>query len=790
MAERMAISFGDSNYGFQVGQNSGSIAAEFHLAPERPETPPKPSSFIPFCRDSRFVERKAILDQLRQACSTPPSRAALVGLGGVGKSQLAIEYAYRVRDAFAQQHREIWVFWVHAGTRARVEQGFKAIADAVKIRGRSQPNADILQLIYQWLCNEHNGQWLMVLDSADDASVLRGVSQDGKQAATAGEQTKALLTYLPQSPNGSIILTTRDKDLAFRLTGHQDNIIEVGPMDDNHALELLERKMGSQPGLQFDKANGAKLVNALGHMPLAIGQAAAYIQRRAPRTSIKKYLEEFRQNEQKQLNLLNHDSGDLRRDPSTSNSVIATWQISFEHIRSQEQSATDLLSLMSFFDCQGIQEYLVRPGPRGKNRDYKAHSGDESVDTNETLNGIFENDVATLRNYCLISANETDDTFEMHGLVQLSTRKWLGMHKKTDTFKMACVSRLAWAFPEPVFSNWPTCRLLYPHIEEAVHYCVDDKESKVLKDFEQILRRGGQYSKEQGRYATAERMLKKALATAKNVFGAGHENTAGVMNELAQVCLHQNRSKDAEQLFKEALKIRESALEPDHPNTLATMNNLALAYMDQCRWDEAELLSVQVIERENIVLGPDHPDTLSSMHSLAYTYNGQKRWQEAELLLVEVVKGRKRVLGPDHPYILISIHNLASVYKDQERWQEAELLLKEVVEERKRVLGPDHPDTLTSMAWLADSQKGLGYTDEAIESMEQCAQAHIRFLGRDDPRTRNMLSTLQGWRAEKSQTQERRLKPMVGNRMTSMAAKFRKLDFRRRRHDDSAGPSS
>ncbi|KAI0479994.1 P-loop containing nucleoside triphosphate hydrolase protein [Xylaria cf. heliscus] len=948
------ISFGDSNYGLQVGQNSGSISAQFHLPAERPETPPKPSSFIPFCRDSLFVERKAILDQIQQACSAPPSRAALVGLGGVGKSQLAIEYAYRVRDVLTQKGKEIWVFWLHAGTRARVEQGFKAIADAVKIRGRGQPKADILQLVYQWLCNEHNGQWLMVLDSADDVDVFYGAGRGGGQSATAGEERRALWTYLPQSSNGSIIITTRDKDLAFRLTGHHSNVIEVGPMDRACALELLRKKSG----FQFDEAGGIELVEALENMPLAIGQAAAYIQQRAPRTSVKNYLQEFQKNERRQLSLLNHDSGDLRRDPHVSNSVITTWQISFEHIRSQRRSASDLLSLMSFFDCQGIQECLVQPIPQNDSHENEGHSDDGSICTGEPFSSAFEGDIVTLRNYCLISMNESGDTFKMHGLVQLSTRKWLEMQNEAENFKIQCIDRLIREFPAPSFSNWPVCRKIFPHIEQAIRYYPDDKESNPPKEYAIILYLGGRFAKDQGRYAIAERMCKKALATMKRIYGAEHNNTAHAMEALAEVYLFQRQWGDAEQLFTEALKMREAVLEPDHPDTITNMNNIASTYINQGRWDEAqsllmrviekrkmiqgldhpatltsmnnlasihskqkrwqeaeslfvevveaekrvlgpehpntlssihtlasiynslqrwheaELLLIDVVERGKRVLGLEHPKTLSSMHDLAFTYEGQERLQEAELMLTQVIEGRKRGLGPEHPDTLCSMNNLAALYNRQTRWQEAELVLVELVEKEKRVLGPEHFGTITSrghlavayngqkrwqeaglllvevverrrrvlgsehsatlnsmhslaityngkeqwqeaesllvevlekkkkapglehritlmiMMELALTWKGSGRIDEAIELMEECSQTQTRVLGREHADTQISLSRLQEWRAEKLQARERRLKPMLGNAMTSMTTKFRKLSPARWGHDNGARPSS
>ena len=159
-----------------------------------------------------------------------------MGLGGVGKSQLAIESAHRIKEGLDS----LWVFWVHAGTYTRVQEGLKTIADAVRLAGRDQPKADIPQLVYTWLADERNGRWVMVLDSADDPDVLFG--------ATEGQpETRPLATYLPQCRNGSMIITTRNKYLADRMTRSRSNSVEVGPMAETEALALLQKKLGSYP---------------------------------------------------------------------------------------------------------------------------------------------------------------------------------------------------------------------------------------------------------------------------------------------------------------------------------------------------------------------------------------------------------------------------------------------------------------------------------------------------------------------------------------------------------------
>ncbi|PQE24997.1 hypothetical protein CJF32_00009547 [Rutstroemia sp. NJR-2017a WRK4] len=144
-----------------TGANEGSTL-------ERSETPPNPSIVIPFSRDTDFVERGTILDQIYQKCTVSGSRTALVGLGGVGKSQLAIEYAYRTRD----RSPETWIFWVHASNAARFEQSFRDIANCVKIPGRQNLQANIFQLVCDWLRNDRKGKWVLILDNMDDAGFL------------------------------------------------------------------------------------------------------------------------------------------------------------------------------------------------------------------------------------------------------------------------------------------------------------------------------------------------------------------------------------------------------------------------------------------------------------------------------------------------------------------------------------------------------------------------------------------------------------------------------------------
>lgn len=199
----------------------------------------------------------------------------------------------------------------------------------------------------------------------------------------------------------------------------------------------------------------ADLLCALDYIPLAISQAAAYINWQVRKTA-SGYLNEFRRNDKKKENLLNRDADDIRWDESASNSVVTTWQMSFEHIREQRRSATDLLSLISFFNPQGIPESILLRHSRNA-----AKTGDE-----EDADSEFNEDLATLQAYSLITA--TADS-EMHALVQFCTRVWLSSFSDAERWGRKFVVLMAREFPTGQFKNWAKCQQLLPYVEPRLY---------------------------------------------------------------------------------------------------------------------------------------------------------------------------------------------------------------------------------------------------------------------------------------------------------------------------------
>ncbi|KAH8708386.1 hypothetical protein GQ44DRAFT_628220, partial [Phaeosphaeriaceae sp. PMI808] len=430
--------------------------------------------------------------------------------------------------------------------------------------------------------------------------------------------------------------------------------------------------------------------------------------------------EEFKKSERKRSSLLTYDDSQLRRDWEAKNSIIVTWQISFEHIQQTRSSAADLLSLMSFFDRQGIPKALIRSRREhgDAQRSQRAYN-DDNWDSDEEDNAsqssagddAFEHDVVTLRNFCFISVDTNGTSFEMHALVQLATRMWLAANGKLEQWRQQFISNLCAEFPTGEYENWAACQALFAHARSAVGQQPEDKSS--LAEWATLLYRAAWYAEKMGNITDAVTLAVKSMKARKKVLGQEHEDTLWSIAMVGLAYKLGGQWNVAEELFVQVMETRKTKLGADHPDTLSSMANLAATYRNQGRWDDAEKLEVQVMETRKTKLGADHPDTLSTMANLALTYWNQGRWDDAEKLFVQVVETRKTKLGADHPDTLSSMANLALTYSDQGRWDDAEKLFVQVIETRKTKLGADHPDTLTSIGDLAATYRKQGRWDDA-----------------------------------------------------------------------------
>ena len=656
------------------------------------------------------------------------------------------------------------MFWAHASNTARLEQSFREVADQVKVRGRRDPQADVFKLVHDWLRNEKNGRWLLVLDNADDAAVLSPTDGGhGRVNSSSGGDSSALQQHLsrciPSSRHGSVLVTSRTKRAAMQVVEDSD-IISIEPMHDAAAHALLRKKLRY---IDEEDDSIAKLATTLDHMPLALVQAAAYIRERAPRCSVQQYLDEYRQSDSRKTSLLNREAGHLRRDAAASNSVLITWQISFDHIRSTRQSAAGLLSLMSFFDRQGIQEGLLR--------------GQSS-----TADDGFEEDVLALRDYSFVAVTRDASTFEMHSLVQLATRTWLEGEGQLDRWREQFISSLCAELPTGEHENWEKCQALFPHAQAALAQRPKNRVS--LEEWALLLFKAAWYAWRRGRageaeemammsmevrsevlgednaetlssmgmiglarqlrgkYEEAEEMNRQTLARREKVLGHEHPDTLTSISNLALVLDSQGKYEEAEAMHRKGLAIYEKVLGHEHPDTLTSINNLAGVLDSQGKYEEAEAMHRKELAICEKVLGHEHPDTLTSMSNLALVLDSQGKYEEVEEMNRQTLARREKVLGHEHPDTLTSISNLASVLDSQGKYEEAEAMNRETLVRREKVLGHEHPDTLTSMNNLALVLHSQGKYEEAEAMNRETLARREKVLGHEHPNTLTSVYSL------------------------------------------------
>jgi tetratricopeptide (TPR) repeat protein len=625
----------------------------------------------------------------------------------------------------------------------------------------------------------------MVVDNADDATVLfEPWSGETNLEKPASASTRySLVDYLPLSLNGTTVMTTRDRKVAEGFIEYAEDILDVKPMDTEKAVALLTKRLKKQEP-DFVRDDLVDLARELDYMPLAMSQAAAYVNQRAPRVTVSKYLHELRRSDYGRSKLLQVDIRDPRRDGEASNSILTTWHVSFEYLRQKRESAARLLSLMSLFNGEGIPDYLLRDRyrkePHGEHEHKKANENQGAGENNEI--GL-EDDITTLRAYDLIRVGVgNDQLFDMHRLVQFSTRTWLEMHNELQGWQERYIDILGAAFPVGDYANWATCQTLFPHVEAMEIQRVMSTDR--LQVWARVLYNGAWYAAERGQYGLAEKMARaslevrqevlglddtaildstsmlasvlqdrgqykeaeemnrRALAGSEKELGVNHSSTLTSVSNLASVLQHRGQYDEAEELNRRALAGREKELGVNHPDTLTSMSNLASVLEHQGQYDEAEELNRRALAGSEKELGVNHPDTLKSVSKLASVLQYRGQYDEAEEMSRRALAGFEKELGVNHPSTLTSVSNLALVLQDRGQYEEAEEMNRRVLAGFEKELGVNHPFTLTSVNNIALVLKDRGQYEEAEELNRRALAGREKELGVNHPDTLTSANNL------------------------------------------------
>ncbi|KAH8813211.1 kinesin light chain 1, partial [Xylogone sp. PMI_703] len=656
---------------------------------------------LPFPRNELFVGREdklQILDQF--LLPNGHRRMTIYGLGGCGKSALALEFAYRALT----QHNKHLVFWVPAISQESFELAYHEIGIRLRIQGITDDNADVKRLVKDVLGSDSANPWLMIVDNADDPGVL--------MKSTGGNPGSGQLRdYLPSGPQGKILFTTQSRKVAGDLT--PSNMLKLNDMSEAEAQQLLKQRI-SNSALLYDKEVVNELLKMLAYLPLAIVQAAAFMNNND--ISVFEYISMFR-NPGAEAELFGEHFEDSSRYREMESTIAKTWHISFDQIRKQDPLAAEYLSFMACIDRINIPQSLLPPGGSLIRR-AKA--------------------VGTLKGYAFITEHqqgvqelESEKFFDMHRLVHMASEWWLDRHGELPSWTAKAATRLEELIPYGGHERKEAWTTYLPH---AIHVArLDKKLDEIARA--SLLYRIGLCQASLGQYSTAEKTLRQALLLQERRLGKEHHHTIITMNQVGIALWYQGKSQAAEMMQRQTLTLSEKVLGPEHQETLTSMGVLALVLSGQGKYGETESMHRQTLAQCEKVLGPEHPNTLASMSILARVLNHQGKYEEAELIQRQELAQCEKVLGLEHPNTLTSMSILARVLNNQGKYEEAESMNRQTLARREEVLGLEHPETLMSvynLAYLlADWQR---YEESATLYKRACA-GYSTVLGRDHPTT-------------------------------------------------------
>lgn len=658
----------------------GKSLADLGLIP-----PPLHSSqigSIPNTHSPYFIGREDLLALLHKRLTITRTAAltqaqALYGLGGIGKTQTAAEYAFRYGNDYTH------VFWVRAATRETLIADFVALAQQLDLSEKDVRNQfRIVTAVKRWLAD--NNDWLLILDNADDLPLAQ--------------------SFLPSNHSGYILFTTR-----AQAAGTLAENIEVQPLNVQDARLLLLRQSkllksdASLDDVPSDLREAAeRIVKEMGGLPLALVQVAAYIEETG--CSLTDYLDLYATHRKE---LLAYQSSLLLDYPET---VDTTWLLSFHQIEQQSPAAADVLNLCAFLAPDGIPEDLFTHGAA----ELGTLPGAVVVDAHK-LNGVLK----VLGAYSLVRRNNKTHMLTIHRLVQTVLKEHMSQETQR-AWAERTVRLVNAAFPEEDYGTGTNhqyyLQYYLPHIEECA--TLIEHHHLSFPEAAQLLYKAGAFLYACGLYSQSEALHQQALSIREQVVGTDHPATADSFNYLAMLSRLRGNNEQAERFHRQALLIREKVLGPEHPATLQSLNNLGVLYRNQGKYEQAKSLLQKAFNICIQSLGSGHPNTLTTILSLAKLYLEQKKYEQAEQFLKQSLAGFERTREFGHPLIAQSFHLLARLSCEQGQHEQAEVLWQRAIALIENTLGSENPAIAESLNGLAELYVAQGRYREA-ESLYQ-----------------------------------------------------------------------
>jgi tetratricopeptide (TPR) repeat protein len=693
-------------------------------------------SFSSFGPVSTYVNRPGlhnrIKEQLHDCLAEPrPSAKILVvwGLGGAGKSQLVLNYLQEYRSDYSA------AFWVEAGQRESLERDFLQIYRLLyglkSAHGEEMVKIDDAVLAVKSWFQGRSGRWLLIFDSADNI--------DDKNDPGYID----LKHYLSDAPSIHIIITTRSSK-ARKMTRLPS--VEVGSMELSEAVDLFSTCSECDGTAYEDHANIEMIVQELGCLALAVTLAGSYVSE--THLELNQYLEEYRQ---RRKELLSEVPKNLIYEYNES--VLTTWESSFEAITQRNVHASSLLTVLAFIHYDDVMLDLFERARKGINtrKDEVREDGSANdqllwqlaVSSQKPVDMyMIRQAFRVLESFSLVQWKKDQSSYAMHKLVHAWAYERLDRERQ-ESFCEAALELLATAV-----RNWPPDPLykarLIPHLManfstvSNVYRKMDSDNRSVLN----LLYGIGNFLDSAGRWTEVCAVKTFLLSRMERLYGCEHVDTIRAISNLATTLSYQGKLDEAASIEREVLEKMRRILGDEHPNSISTMNNLAVILGNQGKLNEAASIKREVLEKRRRILGDEHPDTITAMSNLAITLGNLGKLDEAASMKRKVLEKMRTILGDEHPDTITAMNNLAVTLSDQGKLDEAASIQREVLEKRKRILGDEHPDTITAMSNLAITLGDLGKLDEAASMKREVLEKMRTILGDEHPNVITAMNNL------------------------------------------------
>ncbi|CVL07330.1 uncharacterized protein FMAN_15396 [Fusarium mangiferae] len=672
---------------------------------------PASDKFVARPADTAELE-KALLPQRSHARRTDRKIFVLFGLGGVGKTQLSIDFARRHQAAIAGCISKI--------PKDQVPETSRRWTDS-RIHSQDELD-DAVANVMKWLEQPDNCEWLLIFDNVDKD----WIRQESGMGAYDPRR------YLP-GDHGSVLITTRLSRLAQ--LGESRRLGQV-----NTALgkAILEKWFGSELGADCDD-----LLELLHGLPLALAQAGSYIR-------------ETGVNAATYVRIYNEQWAELMGPCDTSNrplldyaqgSVRTTWTISFKEIERQSPNAAKLLRLWAFLDNRQLWHGLLAVTAdggelRGRWPDWLSEVGSSVVRFLDAVRMLFR--------YSMIEIEEgLKDSYSMHPVIHRWASCLDGQQQKKEWIKLA-LDVVGQSVPfQGVKEYWLLQQRLLPHAERCLWWIRKNGLSLnecSFRDAPMIdsLHCLGILFADRGKLQEAEEMYDQALKGHEATLGPDHTSTLKTVQNIGNLYKVQGKLREAEKMYDRALKGHEATLGPDHTSTLEIANNLGTVYADQSKLREAERTFSRALQIYETTPGPDSGNTLilDICNNLGCLYRIQGELQKAEMMYNRALEGYKNRLGHQHTWTLRTVNNLGVLYADQDMLQEAEEKYSQALQGYKTTLGTNHMSTLNVASNLGHVYSKQGKLQEAEEMYNQALAGYEKTLGRHHDSTVEIVEHL------------------------------------------------